>query len=128
MANAPPVTAIGTSPIFTISAEEYNVKYYTSVTPVPGDWVQPPTLGEQDGESFSMGLINWWFPWIDEKLLEPKYDGACQWLGIASNRPSYIKDYHMIALNRAVDYLLLPNYVGVIQAMVNQPGPIPPPT
>jgi len=123
-----PTTAIGTSPIFSITAEEYNVKYYQSVTPVSGDFVTPPVLGESNGFSFAMTFINWWFPWIDEKLIPPKYDGICQYLGIPSNRPTYIKDYHMISLNRAVDYLMLPNYVAHIEATVTQPGPAAPST
>ena len=122
------VTAFGTSPIFSITAEEFNLKYYLSVSPVSGKFVQPPTLGVQGGYSQAMQFSNKWYPWIDEKLVVPKYDGACQWLGIPSNRPTYIKDYHMIALNRAVDMLLGPTYIGLIQASGTSPSPNPPPT
>jgi hypothetical protein len=127
MSDSVSVSAVGTSPIFSITAEEYLLKYFQSVTKIPGDWVPPPTLGPQGGMSEGMKITNDWFPWIDEKLVEPKYDGVCQYLGIASNRPSFIKDYHMITLNRAVDRILAPAYVGVIRATVTGTGPGGPP-
>lgn len=122
------VTAIGTSPIFSITAEEFLLRYYTKVTPVSGDFVPPPVFGVDGGFSQAMSFVNQWFPWIDEKLVPPKYDGVCEFLGIASNRPTYIKDYHMIALNRAVDYLLAPTYIGIIQVSSSTPAPQGPPT
>jgi hypothetical protein len=123
------VTAVGISPAFQITAEELLHRYRGIPTPTAtGDWVKPPDFGENGGPSLAMQLLNVWFPWIDEKLIQPKYDGVCNYLGIASNRPTYIKDYHMIALNRAVDRLLAPNYTGVIVASVVGVGPTPPPT
>lgn len=122
------VTAIGTSPIFSVAPQDFLLRRYTQVSPVPGSWVQPPALGIQGGPSFAMNFTNRWYPWIDEKLCEPKYDGVCQYLGIASNRPTYVKDYHMIALNRAVDMLLNSSYTAYIQAKVTGPAPTPPPT
>lgn len=129
MADTVKLTAIGISPAFQITAEELRHRYLGVPTPSPvGNWVPPPTFGENGGASLAMQLINAWFPWIDEKLVPPKFDGVCQYLGIASNRPTYIKDYHMITLNRAVDRILTPSYVGVIAASVVGVGPVPPPT
>ena len=121
------ISAVGTSPAFSISAEEMKLNYFAWVTPVDIDGVNPPDLTQKTGFSVAMSLINWWFPWIDEKLVEPKYDGVCQYLGMPSNRPSYVKDYHTIALMRATDYLLQPRYVGLIRARVGSSSPNPPP-
>jgi hypothetical protein len=84
-------------------------------------------LGEQAGYSNAHDIVNKWFPWIDEKIVEPKYDGVCQFLGTPSNRPSLVKDFHLLALYRAVDYVLAPAYVGRIQAGVGTILPVSPP-
>ena len=117
-------TATGVSPIFTITAEEFLRRSYASVTSVTGDFVTPPTLGAQGGGSMAIKIVNEWYPWIDEKLVPPKYDGVCQWIGLASNRPTPIRDYHFISLQRAVDRLLAPNYQGVIKSRVTGVGPV----
>ena len=120
--------AAGVSPAFKISREQLLLRRVFPLTFIQIDGVQPPVLGPESGASDAMKLINRWFPWIDEKLVEPKFDGACQHLGIASNRPTFIKDYHVLALCRAVDYVLQPDFVGVIRAVAGTVSPVPPPT
>lgn len=120
--------ASGISPAFPVSAEELKLMLRQGITRVSIDGVEPPTLGSQAGYSQAHTFANKWYPWIDEKIVEPKYDGVCQYLGTPSNRPTLIKDYHMIALFRAVDYILSPLYVGHIRAGVGTIIPEPPPT
>jgi hypothetical protein len=122
------VAATGISPAFAVSAEELRFHYLQFVTRTSIDGVQPPTLGDNGGSSVAFNRINKWMPWIDEKIVAPKYDGVAQYIGICSNRPTHVKDYHMIALMRAVDYFLAPEYIGVIQAGVDSVIPISPPT
>ena len=121
------ITATGISPAFIVSAEEFKLMLRQGITRVTIDGVEPPTLGDNAGYSHAMDYINQWYPWIDEKIVEPKYDGICQYLGVCSNQPSIIKDYHMLAMNRAVDYLLAPTYVGSILAKVDTVMPKSPP-
>jgi hypothetical protein len=120
-------TAFGISPFFTVTSEEFVLDFLTTVSPVVIDGVPPPYLGDDGGYSYAHDLVNQWFPWIDEKIVEPKYDGVCQYLGLPSNRPSYIKDYHILSLFRATDYILTPRYVGLLQGVTNTPTPIGPP-
>jgi hypothetical protein len=123
------ISATGISPMFEVTAEEFILNLYTTVTRVDFDGVQPPLLGEDGGYSQSMALINNLFPWVDEKLVEPKFDGVCQYLGICSNQPTFLKDFHLLALFRSVDVLLSPSYIGIFEATTNNPYPIgPPPT
>jgi len=119
--------AIGVSPAFAVSAEEFTLYWVTGLTRVAIDGVEPPTLGADGGTTAAFGLVNRWSPWCDEKLIEPKYEGVCQHLGVPSNRPTPIKDYQVIALMRAVDYLLSPRYWGLIQVAAGSPVPLPPP-
>ena len=123
-----PVTADGVSPSFTITAEDFLLRYFTQLTPVDIDGVPPPVFGVDGGVSTGMDYVNLWFPWIDEKIVEPKYDGVCVYFGVPSNRPTFIKDYHMISLFRACDYLLQPIYQGSFQATVSPVIPNPPGT
>lgn len=118
----------GISPAFSITSEEFVMNYFTAVTRISIDGVHPPILGPGGGYSAAFELLNLWFPWIDEKLVEPKYDGVCQHTGNASNRPTFIRDYHAICLMRAVDYILSPMYKGLIVASVGTVVPSPPPT
>lgn len=117
------VIATGVSPAFPITAEEFKSRHVQSVTRIGLDGVEPPVLGAGGGKSYAHALINQWFPWIDEKIVEPKYDGIAQYLGLPSNRPTFIKDYHMIALMRAVDRILHPTYVGLIKARTGTVSP-----
>ena len=120
-------TATGVSPQFKITAEEFKLDFLTTVTDINIDGVKPPNLGPDGGTSVAMDWINLWFPWIDDKLVEPKYDGVARYLGMPSNRPSYIKDFHIITLFRAVDYVMAPKYEALFIATVDQPTPIAPP-
>jgi hypothetical protein len=126
--NSIPLTATAVSPTFKVTAEEYLLHYFQTLSKIDIDIVYPPSFGWQGGYSRAMEMVNQWSPWVDEKLVEPKYDGICQYLGVCSNRPSYVKDYYLIGLLRAVDYILAPTYVAMIQAEANGPVPNPPPT
>lgn len=124
MADSPiPLSAIGVSPVFKITGEEFRLRYFQALSPIDWDMVKPPWFGEHGGFSVAMEMINRWFPWADEKLIPPKYDGVCEFLGMASNRPTQIKDYHFLAVFRAVDYVLAPRYRAYIQATVSGPTP-----
>lgn len=120
-------TATGVSPYFKVTAEEFVLNLFTTVTPINIDGVPPPSLGDDSGPSESHNYINLWYPWLDEKIVEPKYDGVAVYFGMPSNRPSYVKDYHMISLFRATDYVMQPRYNGMITATVTNPSPFPPP-
>lgn len=116
--------ASGISPVFSVSAEDFHENHYQGPTDRDIDGVHPPMILPGGGVSQAMlQLRNQWFPWIDEKIIEPKFDGVCQHLGVPSNRPSPIKDYHMLSLQRATDYLLQIRYTAIIQATVSSPGP-----
>ena len=121
-------TAIGTSPQFTVTAEEFELNLRPTVTRIRGDHVEPPILGPEGSVSEAMGLLMRWHPWADEKLVEPKFDGVAQFLGQVSNRPTPVRDYHAIALLRAVDYILAPRFKGFIIAEAGSVTPSPPPT
>ena len=116
-------TATGISPTFSVSAEEFIQRYFQGITRVSIDGVEPPTLGVEGGYSAAMTYINIWGHWIDDKLVEPKYDGICVYLGVPSNRPTLFKDYHLIALMRATDRVLDPEYEGLILANVDDVTP-----
>lgn len=120
-------TANGVSPRFTISGEDFVLEFITSVTKIDIDGPQPPMLGADGGSSFAMQLRQLWYPWLCEKLVEPKYDGVCQYLGMPSNKPSFIKDYHMISLFRAVDYLMSPVFLAHFEGRIDGPTPLPAP-
>lgn len=121
------LAATGISPAFPVSAEELVLHLAQVVTPTNVNGVQPPVLGVQGGYSLTHNRRNRWFPWIDEKLVAPKYDGVAAYLGMPSNRPTPIKDYHMLSLMRAVDYILAIAYRGIIEAEVDTVLPQSPP-
>ena len=119
--------ADGISPAFPITDEDFQIWYTQAVTRINIDGVQPPILNNASGYTDAMSIQNKWFPWIDEKIVEPKYDGVCVYLGVPSNQPTHVKDYHVISLMRAVDYLLQPMYDSYIVATVTPVGPNGPP-
>lgn len=118
--------SLGVSPAFSITSEEFTLRYLQAVTRFAIDGVEPPNLGAQGGTSAALALVNYWHPWIDEQLLAPKFDGVCKYLGTPSNNPTVVKDYHHITLMRAVDYLLAPRYQGLIISTVDTVNPAPP--
>jgi hypothetical protein len=117
----------GVSPVFSISDERFKLWLAQAVTQVSIDGVSPPVLTTDHGYSDAFTLKNQWFPWIDEKIVEPKFDGVAQFLGAPSNRPTFIKDFHTIALMRAVDHILRPRYSAAIKAAVDTVKPTAPP-
>lgn len=127
MATTIPATSIGVSPSFPVTAEEFENHYRQAVTRIAIDGVEPPISIAGIGVSAAMKLVNLWFPWIDEKIVEPKYDGAGRYLGQVTNKPDFIKDYWFIAMMRAVDYVLAPRYDAHIAATVGTVAPIPAP-
>ncbi len=124
MAESFSASAFGVSPGFVITYEDLRLEQLTGITPISIDGVPPPTLGFQGGASHAHDLVNLWFPWIDEPIIDPQFDGVCEFLAMASNRPTFIKDYFFISLMRAADYLLAPVYIGLFQAQVDGVTPI----
>lgn len=118
----------GISPTFPVTSEDLTLRYLQGVTRFALDGVEPPNLGAQGGTSVAFSFTNYWSPWIDEKLVSPKFDGVCQYIGMMSNRPSHVKDFHAITLMRAVDYMMAPVYTGFIVASVDTVVPIVPGT
>lgn len=114
------------SPPFTVTSEEFLLRYYQAVTRFSLDGVEPPILGAHGGTTVAINAVNYWSPWIDEKIVNVKYDGVCRYTGTPGNRPTFIKDYHTISLMRAVDYLLAPQYLGMIIGMADTVIPAPP--
>lgn len=121
-------SSLGVSPPFSITAEQFVLDQLSSVTRIAIDGVEPPTLGAFGGYSHAMDARFLWHPWGDEKLVEPKFDGVCQYLGQVSNAPTPIRDYHMITLMRAVDYALSPRYSAYITVTAGTVTPATPPT
>lgn len=119
------LSSVGVSYRFTVTNEDLLLRYIQRVTKIPIDGVQPPLFGEGGGASLAMKFINEWFPWVDEKIVEPKYDGVCAYLGIPSNQPTFVKDYHYIALMRAADKALAPAYDAYFTAQVDGVVPYP---
>lgn len=121
------LTASGVSPAFVHTGEPFQPNFFQGLGRLDIDGVEPPVFGEHGGASVAHTLTNRWFPWVDEKIVEPKWDGVGADLGQITNRPSPFKDFYLITLFRAADYVLRPRYVAFFQASVNQPAPVPPP-
>lgn len=109
----------GIGPEFSISNEDLRLRHVVGLTRVDTGGVEPPTLGEGGGYSHAMSYRNEWNPWIDSKIIEPKYDGVAQYLGDHSNQPTLVHDYHMISMMRATDYLMTGTYIAQINAEVD---------
>lgn len=117
----------GTSPAVTITAEELDQINYHHITDVNIDGVNPPGLAQ--GAALSEGIEMWqqpWLQWNGEKITEPKFDGIAQSLGMISNIPDYIKDYHFIGLMRLVNNYLKPEIRTHIFVEAHSPRPAPP--
>jgi len=118
----------GTSPIFGISGEEADVMQVHNIASFTVKTVNPPVINS--GNATSLAMTKWINPWSNfnfEKISFPLYDGVCQFLGIPSNRPDFIKDYHFIGIMRGIDLYLSPTYSSTISAKTNGSGPMGPP-
>lgn len=121
--------ATGTSPAITITAENFDYQRVHQITDVSIDGVSPPEIANGSAYSHSMGLWKQvWSDWNYCKIVEPKFDGIAQNLGIISNMPDFIKDYHFIGLMRNVDIYLAPSYKAHIFVEAHVPTPSKPPT
>lgn len=120
-------SAVGVSPIFGVTSEEFVLDLFTGIADIEIDGVKPPTFGDDGGPSHAHDLIQHWSYWMDEKIVEPKYDQIGAYLGMPTNRPTYVKDYHILSLFRAVDYIMSPEYDALFHASVDAPTPIGPP-
>lgn len=120
----------GTSGKIIISKLNMRENQYFKVSKFSLDQANPPIVKANDNNSI-FALKKWINPWPEisfEKINFPKYDGSntetgsagfYQYLGEPSNRPDYIKDYHVISLARLVDYWAEPVWEGKILAKVN---------
>ena len=122
--------AVGTSPYVTITAEEFNLTtFHTLTTFDVGIGLNPPSVAA--GAAYSPALNMWIQPfseWANSKLTEPKYDGIADSLGMPSNRPDFISEHHVISVMRIVDKYLAPSFGSRIYATSFMPTPISPPT
>lgn len=119
----------GTSGKIIISKLNMRENQYFKVSKFTLDEAHPPIVSENDKNSI-LALKKWINPWPEisfEKINFPKYDGSnnvvgdagvYQYLGEPSNKPDYIKDYHIISLARLVDYWAEPAWEGKIVAKV----------
>lgn len=122
--------AVGTSPMISIPAESFNLTRYMTITSIgitiP---VNPPSIA--NGGAFSHAMSMWLqpYPIINyNKITEPKFDGIGKHIGMITNRPDFISDFHMIGIMRNVDAVLAPNYHSHIMGIGNTPTPVAPPT
>ena len=113
----------GASPSFSITAENIVDYQYHKVAEVDIKGAHPPALGEASNYSESFAWKNVHSPFNFEPIVEPKYDGHAQYFGHVSNRPDFIKDYHMIGIMRQVDVIIKPNLKCAIFESTKAPGP-----
>ena len=105
----------GTSGTFSVTNEKMTPGKYHNISQFEITTVKPPEIN--DGNAVSLAMTKWMQPWPDwnfEKISFPLYEGVCQFLGIPSNRPDFIKDYHFIGIMRNVDLYLAPTYQAYI--------------
>jgi len=109
------ITNSGVSPKFVIGAEPISAKNYQTVKAVNITEAKPPVLNSNN--SFSLAITKWTNPFPEfmfDAISTAKYDGVAMYLGVPSNQPDVIKDYHYIGLLRGIDYYLAPTYSGSI--------------
>ena len=120
---------IGTSPYITITAESFNITRYHNISGFLFGGIRPPDIAY--GNSYSEAMEIWiqlWADWNYCKITEPKYDGIADDMGVISNMPDYIKDFHFIGIMRNIDDFLKPHYNSHIFAEAHSPTPSRPPT
>lgn len=113
----------GTSSSYTILLQNMQTKKYHRVSKFDLSKTHPPQI-EINKSNVSVAVQKWITPWpviSFEKINFPKYEGLNQYIGEASNKPDYIKDYHLIALARNIDYWSKPEYQGIIVAETDSP-------
>ena len=109
------ISNTGTSGAFSVTNEDMSPGKYHNISKFEITTVKPPQIN--DGNSASLAMTKWVQPWPDwnfEKISIPLYDGICQFLGVPSNNPDFIKDYHFIGIMRNIDLYLAPTYQGYI--------------
>jgi hypothetical protein len=119
----------GTSPFIVISAEDLNLTAVHNVPNIRIDGINPPDIANGNSVSpAAQTYVQLWSDWNYSKVTEPKFDGIADKLGVFSNQPDFIKDYHFIGLMRNVDAYLRPMFFSNIMVAAHMPSPIPPPT
>ena len=109
------ISNTGTSGTFPVTNEDMTPGKYHAISEFEITTVKPPEINS--GNTNSLAITKWVQPWPDwnfEKISVPLYDGVCQFLGVPSNRPDFIKDYHFIGIMRNIDLYLAPTYRGYI--------------
>lgn len=112
---------VGTSDFFGIKFENMSKSYYHNVTKFDLSKTHPPQI-----ESTKLGchaITKWITPWPEisfEKINFPKYEGVYEYLGEPSNKPDYIKDYHVISLARNIDYWAEPEFKASLKCTVKK--------
>lgn len=122
--------AVGTSPMISIPAEGFKLTRYMKITGTGvSTLISPPSLASGGAFSHSMNMWIQPFPlWNFSKITEPKFDGIGQHIGMITNRPDFISDFHMIGIMRNVDVVLAPSYYSHILSTATTPTPVAPPT
>ena len=122
----------GTSIKFPVIIQNMREAQYFKVAKFSLKEANPPSVKintAEDAANAVFAIKKWINPWPEiafEKINFPKYSGAnlgksagvYQYLGEPSNKPDYIKDYHVISLARLVDYWAEPRWEGKITATV----------
>ena len=113
----------GTSELFNIVIQNMQTMKFHKVTKFDLTVAHPPVLKPNSSQGIH-AIEKWITPWPEisfERVSFPKYEGIYQYLGEPSNKPDFIKDYHIISLMRNIDYWSKPAYDARIKATANTP-------
>lgn len=114
---------VGTSPQFNIVFQNMQTMKFHKVSQFDLTAAHPPVLKPNSSQGIN-AIEKWITPWPEisfERVSFPKYEGIHQYLGEPSNKPDYIKDYHLISIARNIDYWSKPSYELRIKAKANSP-------
>ena len=116
----------GTSPVIHINkAEFHKLTGFSLATTYDSTIPAQPPLPNGDEPSGAMTRFQNLFPeFVFDKISPPEYRTtlSCR-VGIPTNKPDYVADYHVIGLMRCIDYMLSSGYNGLINGNYNTPNP-----
>ena len=111
----------GTSKTYNIVLQNMETMKFHKVTDFDMSVTHPPKIDVKNPSITS--VEKWITPWPEisfEKVNYPKYNGGVQqYLGEPSNRPDFIKDYHIISIARNIDYWSEPIFKSYIKTNVS---------
>jgi hypothetical protein len=117
------MSKFGTSTEYNIVLLNMETLKYHKVTDFDMSVTHPPKIDTSLSTPNIKSVEKWITPWPEisfEKVNFPKYDGGVhQYLGEPSNKPDFIKDYHLIAIARNIDAWSEPTFSAYIKAVVN---------